>query len=359
MDYQVGNIRIRVHDSTPNWTQQASWAINRQLDGFEVQSEPDETPPYQINLYDYELLPSLHDRSRIVVPHYCYYSEEIYVDTQQKIAIEMGDRILNVWCSTKCVGISMPFLLQTLLLMQGKSFVHAAAIAVRGSGILLPAFGGVGKTLFVARAVDKADVTVLGDDMIIVTNQGMLEPYLRPFALYEYHNSLFPDFFADNQIKYKPLTLSWRLYNRIRSMLGEKLGRDWRQPEHIVRTGYIPVAPKRVLPQSALARTPVKLDRVYLLQRSDAVSTLNQSAIDPGHAVGFMLNVIYHEWHSQLRFLLSWLTHRSISIAEYWAQVEAILHAAVSHGQSTNLITIPLHMTSDQIAEELTRRVIQ
>jgi hypothetical protein len=359
MRYQVGNIGIQIHPSTPYWTSQVRWAMNRQLGGFQVHTESDATMPYRINFLDYARLPIAQNDSYAVVPGYCYYSAGLYVDTQQGIALEIDKQVLNVWCSAGFHGISIPFLLQAMLLMQGKSLVHAAAIDVHGSGILLAAFGGIGKTSFIAHASRKTDVKVLGDDMIIVTNQGMLEPYLRPFAMYEYHKSLFPDFFAENRIEYKPLTLSWRVYNKVRGMLAKKLGHTWHQPERVVRTGYVPVAPERVLPISVLATRPVKLDHIYLVQRSGVSSTTNLQVLDPEQAVCFMLDVIYHEWYSQLRLLLSWLAHRAVSIAEYLAQVEAILHAAVSNSQSVNLITIPLHMTSDQVAEELVRRVIQ
>ena len=151
--------------------------------------------------------------------------------------------------------------------------------------------------------------------------------------------------------------MGWRIYNKARSILADKLGRDWHQPEDIVRTGYLPVAPARVLPASSLATSSVRLDEIYLLQRSTAVSALEVRMLQREQAVGFMLDVMYHEWYSQLRLLLSWLAHRWLSIADYLGEAETILRAGVSNVPSVNQVLIPAHMPPADTAEELMRRV--
>jgi hypothetical protein len=359
MRYRVGNIGIQIHPSIPIWTKRACRALNRQLDGFQFEGEFDASIPYRLNLYDYAQLPISQDIERIIVRDYCYYAPGIYADIQQKIAVNIDNHSLNVWCSTGCPGISIPFLLQNLLLQQHRSFVHAAAIDVHGRGILLPAFGGVGKTSFIARAVREEGVKLLGDDMVIISGEGTLEPYLRPLALYEYHKALFPDFFANNPIEYKPLTLNWRIYNKARSILANKLGRDWHQPDHIVRTGYIPVAPAKVLPTAALATAPVKLDHIYILQQSDMSTALDIRSLTHDQAITFMVNVIYHEWYALLRFLFSWLTHRRISVTSYLNEVEIVLGAAMTHSRSVNLVTIPQNLTPNAVGEELMHHIVQ
>jgi hypothetical protein len=330
---------------------------NRQLGGFQVLTESRNSIIYRLNLYDYATLSAATNEAGIVVPEYCYYSSNVYVDTQQQLALELRDRTLNVWCNAACRGVSIPFLLQSLLLLQNKTFVHAAAISLDDRGILFPAFGGVGKTSLVARAAKEESAKILADDMVIVTEQGMLEPYLRPFALYEYHRSLFPGFFASRRIQFKPATLSWRVFYKVRSVLENELGLEWRPSENVVRTGYLPVAPREVLPEVRLATAPVKLDYIYILQRSSSSSKVEIDTLNSDQAVSFMLNVMYHEWYSQLRLLLSWLAHRSVSFAAYLTQVEAILGAAVSNSRSVSLVSIPLHMSPTDIGEELVQRV--
>lgn len=359
MYYRVNNIDIEIHPSDSYWMSQTHRAVDRQLDGFQIHSQSDTLASYKINIRDYTKLPVAKNQAWTIVPHYCYYSNGIYVDIQQKIALGFDDCILDVWTIAGSRNISIPFLIQSLLLTQNKTYVHGAAVDVEGCGVLLPAFGGIGKTSFISQAVKRKGVRTLGDDMIIVTDQGKLEPFLRPFVLYKYHKPLFPEFFAENQIKYKPLTLTWRIYNRVRSVLANKLGRDWHQPDNIVRTGYIPVTPSRVLPKSALLSDPTGLDYVYILQRASSNSKIEVHSIDADHAIRFMLNVTYHEWYSQLRLLFSWLTHRSVSIAVYFTQVREILKSAISHSYSMNLISIPHDMSPSEIGKELTRYVIQ
>ncbi|MGC9521715.1 MAG: hypothetical protein ACP5HG_07515 [Anaerolineae bacterium] len=254
--------------------------------------------------------------------------------------------------------LSLPFLLQSLLLLQSKSFVHAAGISIEDRGLLLPAFGGVGKTSFIARVSRVPGVRVFGDDMVIVTQHGTMEPYLRPFALYEYHRELFPDFYARNQLRYKPLTLSWRIFNKIRAEAGKLMGKDWQQPWNTVRTGYVPVSPERVLGSRALAERPTKLEEVYVLQRANT-AILQISPIEANKGVEFMLGVLYHEWYSQLRLLLSWLVHREQSIRGYLGAVEGIIRSAVSSCRRVNRVLIPREMSPMEFADELLQYVLR
>jgi len=85
----------------------------------------------------------------------------------------------------RVLPIPLNLLVQIVLLQKGFSLVHGAGVSYRGKNILLPAFGGVGKTILVSSVIS-AGGKVFGDDMLLVGN-GRMMPYLMDLSIYDYH----------------------------------------------------------------------------------------------------------------------------------------------------------------------------
>lgn len=118
--------------------------------------------------------------------------------------LRSGDRIL-----LSCSRDPLPYflvLLEWLLLLKNTSLVHAAAVALNGQGVLLPAAGGVGKTAAVRELCRVTGSAFLGDDLAILSESGEILSYPKPLFLYPYHRSLFPHVFAR---KKKLLVPAW------------------------------------------------------------------------------------------------------------------------------------------------------
>jgi len=93
--------------------------------------------------------------------------------------------------------------MQWLLMQKDHSMVHSAAVAVGGRGILLPGWGGTGKTsAIICLLKDVADTSFLSDDYTILSAKGELLAYPKAFFIYPYHRGLFPHLF---KAKHKPL----------------------------------------------------------------------------------------------------------------------------------------------------------
>jgi len=60
--------------------------------------------------------------------------------------------------------------------------------------LLMPSWGGVGKTATVCRFVRDYGWRLLGDDLIII-GEGRADSFLKPFVIYPYHKELFPEAF--------------------------------------------------------------------------------------------------------------------------------------------------------------------
>lgn len=124
---------------------------------------------------------------------YIYDSKKgakIYFEDENNCVIETNQEV-NEW---------LVIMLQIMLLKNGYSFIHAAAVSKNEEALLMPSWGGVGKTASVAKLVKK-DYKILGDDLNIIKSNGEVYPFPKKFVLYFYHKELFPEVFKKQSPK--------------------------------------------------------------------------------------------------------------------------------------------------------------
>lgn len=85
--------------------------------------------------------------------------------------------------------------LQVMLLQNDLTMVHAAAVCKDGVALLLPSWGGVGKTACVTKLVREHGWMLLGDDIVIMDANGDVLAFPKDFVIYPYHRPLFPEIF--------------------------------------------------------------------------------------------------------------------------------------------------------------------
>lgn len=127
-----------------------------------------------------------------------YIGNNIFVDLKYGIRLERNDIsniTLNV--SQEC-NEWLVICIQLLLIELNCTLIHGAALEKNGEVILLPSWGGVGKTATVMRMVRDNGWRLLGDDLVILRDNDIL-PFLKPFVIYPYHKSLFPEIFNENK----------------------------------------------------------------------------------------------------------------------------------------------------------------
>ncbi len=118
---------------------------------------------------------------------YIYDSKKeakIYFEKPNVCVIETRQEV-NEW---------LVMMLQIMLLKNGYSFIHAAGVSKDNRAIVLPSWGGVGKTACVSKLV-RAGYKLLGDDLNIITAEGKIYGFPKKFVLYFYHKNLFPEVF--------------------------------------------------------------------------------------------------------------------------------------------------------------------
>jgi len=123
-----------------------------------------------------------------------YVGQDVYVDTQYGVRVEKTKDHLRLVVTQEC-NEWLVIAMQISLLSCGYSLLHAAALEKDAEVLLLPTWGGVGKTATVCRFVRDYGWRLLGDDLVII-GEGRVLPFLKPFVIYPYHKDLFPELFA-------------------------------------------------------------------------------------------------------------------------------------------------------------------
>ena len=123
-----------------------------------------------------------------------------------------------------------PLAIQCVLLRHGASLIHAGAVGLGDRGLLLPAWGGVGKSTVVARTVLGGGARFLADDHAAIDTSGTVHLHLMPIHIYRYHTT------QDETIcscLLSTLTASDRIQWRLASMLRPHRVVRWIGPEDL------------------------------------------------------------------------------------------------------------------------------
>jgi len=132
---------------------------------------------------------------------YLFTDKVVYMN-RYKLYLAKDDSVITLAGKRDLVQFVGP-VLQWLMLRRQHCLIHSAAIAVKGRGILLPGWGGTGKTSSIVCLLKEIPgASFLSDDFTILSAEGNLLAYPKAFFIYPYHRNLFPHLFKQ---KHKPL----------------------------------------------------------------------------------------------------------------------------------------------------------
>lgn len=127
-----------------------------------------------------------------------FIGENVFVDNNFGVRLERKDKKHITMKVTQECNEWLVICIQLLLLELNCTLIHAAALEKNSEVVLLPSWGGVGKTATVLRMVKEDGWRLLGDDLVILKENEIL-PFLKPFVIYPYHKSLFPEIFEEKK----------------------------------------------------------------------------------------------------------------------------------------------------------------
>lgn len=128
-----------------------------------------------------------------------YTSEGAVLDEYYRVRLEAADGYALVIKSDNPSLEWMAWSLQLGALVSGATFVHCAALERNGDAVILPSWGGIGKTALVEEFVRRRGWRLLGDDLAILSADGVCYGFPKALVIYPYHRSTFPELFADGK----------------------------------------------------------------------------------------------------------------------------------------------------------------
>lgn len=293
-------------------------------------------------------------KGTIVVPDNAYYFPDgTFYSLEAGIALRMAEWGMDMWVGEDTSYL--PYAVQFLLEKRSQTFVHGAGVAVDGTdGYLLLAFGGIGKTCFVANALKKDRVTLLGDDLVILGENGELFSYPRPFCLYPYHRVLFPQFFEGKKFHFEEMRPD-RYVLRISKKLKQKLG-----IKDKVIYDYLPVSPIHLFKKEKMQVAPVRLKKAFVLRRVTGLESIRVlPAEDLDRVANFAHDVIQFEWSVGIRLEYNYLAHREESHCDAASRQYGTIRKCLDYAESVVYVDIPEKMDAESVSEELNALILK
>lgn len=286
--------------------------------------------------------------------HSVYGSERSFVDERGRFAFQKMKTGYTIYTDVPFV---VNLFIQLLLVRQGFSFVHSAAVAgPDGSITLFTGGGGVGKTALIGGLVGHKGFRLLGDDIVIVGKDGECFSFPRHFVLKDYHRSVYPKIFKKNKVG---------LLSRVRASIFSfflkhnswiEESRDnlmrlgvWRMVSRLAPSlrGYLALVPVEEIFGNDAILDSGNIRKVIFLERSQNKSFESES-LSSDAVVRLMFSIIHHEWMAGVRRLLSMGALGIEDIPGYFASCSHIISGAVS-GKPCTRISIPENASPDEL----------
>jgi hypothetical protein len=241
-------------------------------------------------------------------------------------------------------------LLDRLCIRQNAAMIHAAVVDFRGSGVLLPAWGGVGKTSTVAKLVAMPGVRFMADDWAFLDGDGMLMGYAKPMFLKPHHRRIYPEVFSGAR---KPLAPGW-LTNTVAHLATAvhpvivrypktaAFTRRW-SPEHRM------VHPELVFGKDGISSAALTRLAIFLERYDGSEARLETRSQE------WMTSRIVGNFHSELpvvsRRLIEALGATGlVPLEEFFSQKAAVVRRALD-GVPCSLLRIPASWSADRTSD--------
>lgn len=271
-------------------------------------------------------------------------SEDVIEFPEARFAVKFSANKLTLYLDLS--GIPLNPWLQLLLVPQGVSLVHAAAVEKDGHSLLLPAFGGAGKTLATGLLVRDHGYKFLGDDIVMLTAQGSVLPFPRPLFFYNHHLDVFGDFFANR----KSVVAQQRIVGSMKRKLvrsiplkqvvknfAKTMGAEGTLRRVAATREYLDAGSAEDVFGASSLGTGSPLGRIVFLQRSSGGSLeLQETSTD--HLVGRMFAILMNEWKAEWPRVIAAAGYGAVDLADHYERFTSILRSGVNNIPTSTLV---------------------
>jgi len=261
-----------------------------------------------------------------------------------RVAAQFSERSITLYLDVS--GIPLNPWLQLLLVPQGVSMIHAAAVEKDGKSLLLPAFGGAGKTLAAGLLIRDHGFKFLADDIAMIKADGTVLPFPRPLFFYDHHLDVFKTFFEKRKSAVAQQRLLGPLKRKIvRAMplkqmvksIASSFGAEGALRRAAATREYLDAgSAEEVFGPEALSAGGT-LDKIVFLQRY--TGTELESVDTPSELlVSRMFAILLNEWKAEWPTVIAAGGYGAIDLPSHYEQFTEILTKSVSNISATTLM---------------------
>lgn len=309
-------------------------SLAAQCEGFDGHSESD---GFCIILRDFSELEQIPVDERLTGAF--TVRDGIFVDQSRRFALREAPGQIEFWHDAG-LRLSIPYLLQLGLIRTGRSFVHSAAVAYGSQSFVFPAFGGVGKTLLVSQLVSKEGFRLLGDDLCMVTQDGLATAYPRPFCLYEHHREALEPVFERFGVTHAWPNIVGRVVRRVIDAANIQAGIQVpRKRYRGIKGDYVLVSPIEIYGAEKICTEALPIGAVVVLRRIPKLERIRIDECSWEDASRFATNVTLHEWKTEIPAMLASAAVNS-RLSAHEATSE-IMRQAFHAAQRTLVLSLP------------------
>lgn len=275
----------------------------------------------------------------------------------KKISLSILDEEIYYGFNT-ILGLSIHFLYFLCSVQNNKTLVHAAGFKYKGRNILVPAFGGIGKTFLVSKLSENLTTSIYGDDLVLLDKNNVIFPYHRPMCMYKYHYENYLKHRLPRRHYFLKPSLLWRILFRLRIEILDRFGFQIGAIDDFSThsKGYITTAVGDILDGCQIPKNGENLDIIVVIKRTSA-SEIAIKAItnieDRKSLASYISAITHHEWTAYNKLILAYNAFTKQRISKQFRISENLIEKAFVNTEKVYLIHLPVNAKDLDIEKAL------
>jgi hypothetical protein len=249
-------------------------------------------------------------------------------------------------------------LIDRIMVQRDAAMLHAMTVEYKGHGILMPAWGGSGKTSTMSKLVKIPGFSFMGDDWTFLTSKADLLGFAKPMFIKPYHRALYPHLFKKVHKPLVPVALSKPIHSLTtlihpwitRYPKLAALTRKW-SPEHMM------IQPEEAFPDAPIS-TGAPLAASLFVERFEGDSTEPQFfEKDAQWMTTKLIGNFFSELPKTSRLMITTLGASGlVSIEQSFREKEAILLQALD-GKPAFYLRVPRSFDPDRASDAIVEKI--
>jgi hypothetical protein len=244
------------------------------------------------------------------------------------------------------------------MVQRNAAMLHAMTVEYKGHGILMPAWGGSGKTSTMSKLVKIPGFSFMGDDWTFLTRNADLLGFAKPMFIKPYHRALYPHLFKKVHKPLVPVALSKPIHSLTtlihpwitRYPKLAALTRKW-SPEHMM------IQPEEAFPDAPIS-TGAPLAASLFVERFEGTSPEPQFfEKDAQWMTTKLIGNFFSELPKTSRLVMTTLGASGlVSIEQSFREKEAILLQAL-RGKPAFYLRVPRSFDPDRASDAIVEKI--